>query len=159
MKFALSLADWFMQVRCRSQEELNASTSSEDMRQREATFFRNHDELGSLPNENKGMPALVDKLVKLQGQRIHSHIPVLKKQVSSLAILHGVDAVVNPCSMSPRLKCELTHNWQAWLAQDAMAISVSKICVHCCKWQRIGLPSCLHACLTLWFSEACVCYF
>ncbi len=72
-----------MQVRCRSQEELDEGTSPEDMRQREIDFFQNHAELSRLPDEYKGMPALVTKLVKLQGQRLHSHLPVLKTQVSS----------------------------------------------------------------------------
>lgn len=145
MKIAFSLADWFMQVCCRSQEELNANTSFEDMRQEEVNFFRTHDDLGSLPNKNKGMPALVDKLVKLQGQHIHNHIPVLKKQVSSLATLHGVDAVFNPCSMSSRLKCELTHKWHAWLAQDAMAIFTVQIAyVSTEDWLAIGFTCTSH---------------
>lgn len=75
-----------LQVRCRSQEELSEDTSPEEMRQRERDLFQNHAELSHLPDEYKGMPALVDKLVKLQGERIHSHLPVLKKQVCSYLI-------------------------------------------------------------------------
>lgn len=69
-------------MRCRTQEELKESISPEVVLQRESEFFQKHTDLSYLPDEYKGMPALVDKLVKLQGLRIHSHLPVLKKQVS-----------------------------------------------------------------------------
>ena len=73
-------------MRCRTQEELKEGISPEVVLQRELEFFNNHAELSRLPNEYKGMPALVDKLVKLQGLRIHSHLPVLKKQVSCCSL-------------------------------------------------------------------------
>lgn len=70
-----------MQVRCRTPEELQEGISSEESRDREQRFFREHPELKHIGEEYKGIPALSRKLVQIQDQCIQSHLPTLQKEV------------------------------------------------------------------------------
>ena len=71
-----------MQVRSRTPKELEHRITAAEMQRREKSFFDNHHELCQLAPEMKGMPALIQKLIRLQDQRLQEFLPDLKKQVS-----------------------------------------------------------------------------
>ena len=70
-----------LQVRCRTPEELQQGISSQESRETEQRFFREHPELKHIDEEYKGIPALSRKLVQIQDQCIQSHLPTLQKEV------------------------------------------------------------------------------
>ena len=70
-----------LQVRNRTLAELQQDVSSEQARDIEETFFRQHAELKDIGEEYKGMAALSRKLVQIQDQCIQSHLPALQKEV------------------------------------------------------------------------------
>lgn len=86
-----------LQVRCRTPEELQQGISSQESRETEQRFFREHAELKHIGEEYKGIPALSRKLVQIPGQYIQSHLPTLQKEVivSTAATLHIVIEVLH----------------------------------------------------------------
>lgn len=73
-----------MQVRSRTPHELKQGVSAKEARNNEAYFFEHHKELKHVAAEYKGVPALVQKLVQIQAERIQSHLPELKKAVHAI---------------------------------------------------------------------------
>lgn len=71
-----------LQVRSRTPKELEDNISASKMLQKEAAFFESHEELRGLSSEMKGLPALIQKLIRLQDQRLQEFLPNLKKQAS-----------------------------------------------------------------------------
>ena len=51
------------------------------MRDKEEAFFDSHHELRDVSADMKGLPALIQKLIRLQDQRLQEFLPDLKKQV------------------------------------------------------------------------------
>lgn len=71
-----------LQVRSRTPSELEENLSAAKMLQRETAFFASHEELRGLSSEMKGLPALIQKLIRLQDQRLQEFLPNLKRQAS-----------------------------------------------------------------------------
>ena len=71
-----------MQVRSRTGQELKDGISTAQARDLEAKLFRTHPELKHVAKEFQGVPALSNKLVQIQAERIQSHLPALQKQVT-----------------------------------------------------------------------------
>ena len=71
-----------MQVRSRTGQELKDGISTMQARGMESKLFRTHPELKHVAKEFQGVPALSNKLVQIQAERIQSHLPALQKQVT-----------------------------------------------------------------------------
>ena len=81
-----------LQVRNRTQAEIDANLSASEAAQREDQFFggdapagmnpRVMDVLKALPPDKKGKKALVDLLLKVQGSRLQGSLISLKKKVN-----------------------------------------------------------------------------
>eukprot|EP01116_Phalansterium_solitarium_P007600 TRINITY_DN2035_c0_g1_i2.p2 TRINITY_DN2035_c0_g1~~TRINITY_DN2035_c0_g1_i2.p2 ORF type:complete len:195 (+),score=24.89 TRINITY_DN2035_c0_g1_i2:151-735(+) len=69
-------------VRNRTQEEVEKDVSSTEIRAKEATFFRDHEELKHLSEDKRGMDALAGKLADIQLERLLTTMPKLGKQIA-----------------------------------------------------------------------------
>ena len=76
-----NIPDMIVQVRNRTQAELKANISSEELDKREQAFFKSHAELRLLPPSCLGKEALAKKLVKVQEERVLEKFPALMEQV------------------------------------------------------------------------------
>ena len=73
-----------LSVRSRTTQELHDGITCVEARTKEARLFAEHPELQHVAPELKGAPALSQKLVQIQAERIQSHLPELQKQVTSI---------------------------------------------------------------------------
>ena len=96
---ALSGGLGFVCVRNRTSEEQANGMTFEQIRQVERELFESKPELAELPPENKGMDALVDRLVSLQRKMVLDYRFEFKDQlVSKLRELEEkLDGMDKPC--------------------------------------------------------------
>lgn len=76
-------------MRNRTAQELKDGTPLEKVRKAEGDFFRSHPQLCKLPEDRRGISALVAELARLQMQRVAKSLPEVKKQASSRGVGWG----------------------------------------------------------------------
>eukprot|EP00919_Chromeraceae_sp_WS-2016_P033733 GHVR01079816.1.p1 GENE.GHVR01079816.1~~GHVR01079816.1.p1 ORF type:complete len:652 (+),score=58.15 GHVR01079816.1:113-2068(+) len=75
----LSLELGFIAVRNRTQEEVIKNVPGSEIAQKEIDFFKNNSEVKGLENQYWGTNTLVEKIVKIQSEKVRDFFPKVKK--------------------------------------------------------------------------------
>ena len=70
-----------LQVLNRSPEDLKHKITAEQLDDKEQEFFNSRTDLQRIPDESKGMPALISKLTSVQARCVQEYVPEFKQQV------------------------------------------------------------------------------
>lgn len=80
----IRLKHGYIAVRCRTQEELRAGLSLEELHATEHELLTSDEELKQIPDEFKGTPNLINKLIQIQRNRLREGVPDLVSRVTVL---------------------------------------------------------------------------
>lgn len=107
-----------VQVLNRSPEDLKRSTSATQLAAKESKFFQSQSKLRRMPDEARGLPALISKLTKVQAERIMEYVPILKSKVSSHLLSSATLLIKRACKHKhicpvcrQSMSCVRIHSW------------------------------------------------
>ena len=83
---SIYLRHGFFAVRNRTQKEINEGMGMDDLEHEEAELFITDEVLSELPEEQRGMPRLLDKVASEQGKRLDQRIPALRREIQDRII-------------------------------------------------------------------------
>ena len=78
---SLPLRHGYFAVRNRSQKEINEGMGLDDLAHKEAELFATDEVLKHLPEEQRGMARLLDKVASEQGKRLDERIPPMRSEI------------------------------------------------------------------------------
>lgn len=78
---SIYLRHGFFAVRNRTQKEINEGMDMDELAHEEAELFTTDEVLKGLPEEQRGMARLLDKVASEQGKRLDQRIPTLRREI------------------------------------------------------------------------------